>query len=404
MRYDRLFTRYGVEVEYMIADRKTLDILPIADKVIHAIAGQYLNEVICGRITYSNELALHVIELKTEEREPSLLGVEVPFQQHVQRINALLDAWGACLLPTAVHPWMDPHHEMRLWPHDSMTIYEKYHRIFDCRGHGWSNLQSAHLNLPFYGDEEFSRLHSAIRALLPIMPALAASSPILEGRLTGTLDTRLEIYRQNQARIPEIVGRVVPEAVHSCEEYQQKILDPMYTRIRPHDPEGILQYEWLNSRGAIARFERSTIEIRILDVQECPLADIAIATAIVEVLKKLVRGDLGTWEQIRDFPLDPLADIFLRVMRLGEQAVITENDYLALFGVRGPKSARALWETLLSLCELGPYAEPLQLILQHGSLASRIMRSCQESMNRSTLRSVYARLADCLAQGEMFFP
>ena len=36
----------------------------------------------------------------------------------------------------------------------------------------------------------------------------------------------------------------------------------------------------MNSRGAIARFDRNAIEIRVIDVQECPKADLAIAIFI----------------------------------------------------------------------------------------------------------------------------
>ena len=45
---------------------------------------------------------------------------------------------------------------------------------------------------------------------------------------------------------------------------------------------------WVNSRGATARFDRGTIEIRLLDIQECPAADLAIITLIIQVLKWLV--------------------------------------------------------------------------------------------------------------------
>ena len=44
----------------------------------------------------------------------------------------------------------------------------------------------------------------------------------------------------------------------------------MYRAIDPLDTEGILQEEWLNSRAAIARFDRGAIEIRCMDTQECP--------------------------------------------------------------------------------------------------------------------------------------
>ena len=50
----------------------------------------------------------------------------------------------------------------------------------------------------------------------------------------------------------------------------------MYDDIAPLDPDAVLQHEWLNARGAIARFDRNTIELRVLDVQECPRADLAI--------------------------------------------------------------------------------------------------------------------------------
>ena len=39
----------------------------------------------------------------------------------------------------------------------------------------------------------------------------------------------------------------------------------MYRQIAPLDPDHVVQYEWLNSRGAIARFDRNAIEIRVID-------------------------------------------------------------------------------------------------------------------------------------------
>ena len=43
-----------------------------------------------------------------------------------------------------------------------------------------------------------------------------------------------------------------------------------------YDTKKILDHHFLNSRGAIARFDRNAIEIRLVDIQECPKADIAI--------------------------------------------------------------------------------------------------------------------------------
>ena len=56
---------FGVELEYMIVDARSLDVLPVTDRVLYAVAGEYLSEFELGSISWSNELALHLIELKT---------------------------------------------------------------------------------------------------------------------------------------------------------------------------------------------------------------------------------------------------------------------------------------------------------------------------------------------------
>ena len=263
-----LFQGYGVELEYMLVDEQNLAINPISDSVLQAIAGEIASEVEVGDIAWSNELVLHVIELKTNGPSSTLTNLSNSFQQSINKINTILQKYHAKLLPTGAHPFMHPDTETRLWPHGNGDIYQAYNEIFDCRGHGWSNLQSTHLNLPFHGDDEFVRLHAAIRLLMPIIPALTASTPILDGKLTGYLDTRLEYYRTNQENIPSITGLVIPETVISIADYHEKILQPMYMAIRDKDHRNILQEEWLNSRGAIARFDRNAIEIRIIDIQE----------------------------------------------------------------------------------------------------------------------------------------
>ena len=155
----------------------------------------YESEVELGKLRWSNELVLHVIELKTNGPAGELKDLSALFNHDIQHINALLLPYGAQLMPTGLHPWMNPHTQTVLWPHEYNAIYETYNSIFGCQGHGWSNIQSNHINLPFYDDGEFGRLHSAIRLVLPLVPALAASTPILDGRMNAVLDSRLEGVR-----------------------------------------------------------------------------------------------------------------------------------------------------------------------------------------------------------------
>jgi gamma-glutamyl:cysteine ligase YbdK (ATP-grasp superfamily) len=400
-----LFAGYGVELEYMLVDAESLSVLPVADRVLRAVAGETVSEAEVGELCWSNELVLHVIELKTNGPAASLAGLAPVFQEHLRRINGLLAPLGGRLMPSAMHPWMDPFCETRLWPHDDGAIYANYDRIFGCLGHGWANLQSGHLNLPFAGDEEFARLHAAVRLLLPILPALAASSPVMDGKLTGRLDNRLEVYRLNQQRVPSVTGRVIPEPVFSRADYEEKILWTIYRDIAPHDPEGILQYEWLNSRGAIARFDRDTIEIRLLDVQECPAADLAIAALIVAVLKALTAERWGSLAEQQGWEVAPLEAILLAAIRDGDEARIDHRRYLAAFGFAGERaSAGELWRSLAQ--RLLPPAEefrgPLAVILEQGPLARRLLRALGEAPSPGRIRDVYGELCACLEQGRLF--
>lgn len=406
-----LFAGTGVELEYMIVDAASLEVRPMSDELIRAMSGVIQSDVERGSFCWSNELVLHVIEFKTNGPAATLTGLARGFQAEVVEANRQLAAFGARLMPSAMHPWMDPHTQTRLWPHEYSPVYEAYNRIFGCQGHGWSNLQSMHLNFPFNGNAEFGALHAAIRALLPLLPALAASSPVMDGRVTGFLDNRLSVYRTNSARIPSITGRVIPEPCFTQTDYERDILHRMYRDIAPHDPEGILQDEFLNSRGAIARFDRGSIEIRVLDIQECPAADVAIAQIIKATLQSLVAERWEPLARIQSLPMEPLEQIFLASCRLGEVASIKDPNYLAVFGWPESRACTAadLWRWVLNdltqnaLLEADT-ADVLRVILDHGPLARRILRALGGDESRHRLSEVYQRLCVCLAEGRLFRP
>ena len=341
-----LFQGYGVELEYMIVDRTTLDVRSLADHLLRSSVGQPKLELQRADFAWSNELALHVLEMKTAGPSPTLKGLADGFQREISAASQYLAEVGARLLPTAMHPWMDPVRESRLWPHEQGPIYQAYDRIFDCRGHGWTNVQSVHLNLPFAGDIEFGRLHAAIRAVLPLLPALAASSPYVEGRAGEALDARLDYYCRNQKRVPAIAGLVIPERVWTRSGYRRKVLWPMYQEIAPLDPAGVLQEEWLNSRGAIARFERSAIEIRLLDIQETPRADCAILRLVDAVIRALLGEKWVEQEALRQLDEAVLGGVLQDCIRTADQAWVADPGLLRVFGFTGALRAGELWSRL----------------------------------------------------------
>lgn len=409
-----LFEVAGIELEYMIVDRETLDVRPIADELLTRAAGELTSDYEDGPITWSNELALHVIELKTTDPVRSLTGVGQQFQTSVQHLNEIAATFNAVLLPTGMHPWMDPMRELRLWPHDSAAIYEAFNRVFDCRGHGWANLQSMHINLPFANDEEFGRLHAAIRLLLPLLPGLACSSPIAEGRPTGFLDYRMEVYRHNSAKIPQVAGQIVPEPVFTEAAYHDQIFQAMFRAIAPHDPDGVLQKPFLNARGAIARFDRGSIEIRVIDTQEHPGADLAIAQSVIKILEALVAEKWTSLGEQQRIPTEPLAAIFRAALRDGERAMIEDPQYLQQWGLSAPVATiQDVWRHLRQqVSHTGSVPTPspddahLNVILEQGPLARRILTAIAKpsSGSREELLRVYRSLSDCLSHGHSFEP
>jgi gamma-glutamyl:cysteine ligase YbdK (ATP-grasp superfamily) len=394
----------------MIVDAETLDVAPVADELLAAVAGKATDTYENGDIAWNNELALHVVELNCNGPRASLAGLAEAFAANVALANEQLAGDGLRLMPSAMHPWMEPDRELVLWPHGTRIIYETFDRIFSCRGHGWANLQSAQLNLPFADDEEFGRLHAAIRFLLPILPGLAASSPLIDGVRNGILDNRLVAYRGNAARIPSIAGDIVPEPIFSIGEYHEKLLARLYRDLEPHDPDGVLRHEWVNARGAIARFERMSIEIRVLDVQEAPAVDVAYAGLIVAVLKLLCAEEWCDLRSLQAWPTEELGK-YLRITETqAETTEIGDRRYLRALGYRGSHSRLAeLWEHLIdAVSARGPLGRDegrvLEHYLRHGSLATRISRAVGPFPGRLKIKEVYEQLCEALATGTPFAP
>ncbi|HUX90537.1 MAG TPA: glutamate-cysteine ligase family protein [Gallionellaceae bacterium] len=400
------FTAYGIELEYMIVDRLTLSILPAADELLRRAAGEPVAEVGRGRFAWSNEMVLHLVELKNARPDPVLESLPGAFHNEIQAIERLLEPMGARLMPTAMHPWMDPRAETRLWTHDNALIYQSYDRIFNCKKHGQANLQSMHLNLPFADDAEFARLHAAVRLVLPIIPALAASSPIADGKARGYLDYRMEAYRTALQQVPSAIGRVIPDTVNSRAEYEDRILAPMYRDIAAFDADSVMQHEWLNARGAIPRFERNAIEIRVIDIQECPQADLAIAATVSAVVQALYDGKWSTLSIQQGMVTDALVNVLHACIRDADLAVIDDAGYLRLLGFPDRQcQAGELWRHLVettSLSSSEQWREPLQVILEGGPLARRILRAVGQDCSKTRLHEVYGELCECLAMGKMF--
>lgn len=403
-----LWAGYGIEIEWMIVDRESLDVRPVADALLAGVAGSAATEFEDGAITWTNELARHLIEAKSTGPVPALSGTHEDFAEAARKINARLAPQGMCLLPGPMHPWMRPEREFQVYPHGQRPIYELFDRVFNCQGHGWSNLQSQQINLPFAGDEEFGRLMAAVRALLPLLPALTAASPFAEGAAAAEPNHRLAVYATNCARVPSITAQVIPEPVFSIDAYHELVLAPITRDMTPYDPEGLLEAEWTNARGAITRFSRNCIEIRVMDTQESAAADLALAELVVAVARGLVEERWSAASAQRALPQQRLVHWYQQAAHHAERMRVDDRAYLALFGVDDAvASGRRVWERLIEhAAAAGALSEAAgrhcEHWLRHGSLATRLSAAVGPAVSRDTLTPVYRRLADCLQHNTAF--
>jgi hypothetical protein len=225
------------------------------------------------------------------------------------------------------------------------------------------------------------------------------------GRRASERDHRLAVYATHMSSVPETIGAIVPEPSDSRAAYERDVLAPMYAAIAPQDPEGILRHEWLNSRGAIARFDRNAIEIRLADTQECVQADIAVAHAMCAVVRMLYEERLSSAREQRDVPTHVLAALLADATRRAEDAV-ADGAFLRAMGIRDTASCtlRDVWRRVLDRVNGGDswWHAVIDGILDRGTLATRILAATGPLSARQRLEEIYRELAACLEEGRVF--
>ena len=198
----------GTEHEYSLSDIDYRP-LPINDRIIQQINGSIVNEFPFGPVNLSKELQKHVIEIVPAVPAKDVVELEGMVYSGLQKLQAQLGP-GIKMLGMGMHPLLELS-QTEVWDHEDREIYEVYDRLFGIRQHGWLNIQALQMNLPFRNDDELVSIYNRIRALVPFLVAVSASSPYVEGKATGKIDNRLIYYRENQRKLPIIGHGIIPE-------------------------------------------------------------------------------------------------------------------------------------------------------------------------------------------------
>jgi hypothetical protein len=270
----------GTEHEFSINDRQ-FNPLPVSDQLLKTICGRYESEILFGETKLGKELQKTVLELIPRSPSENIAGLEAQLVQGIGKFYHIFrDRYS--LLGLGMHPLADPA-GIPVWDHDEGEYYETYDRLFNIRQHGWLNIQALQINLAYKNERDLVSLHNRLRCLLPYLVAITASSPMVEGKLTGSCDNRLLFYQENQKEIPNICNRIIPEKIRSVADYQAR-QEEMYRELRSQDAD-ILCEEWVNSSGLIIRFSRKCLEIKALDEQESVRSDMAVCAFVRSLLR-----------------------------------------------------------------------------------------------------------------------
>lgn len=270
----------GTEHEYSINDNR-FNALPISDRIIKTICGRTESEILFGDVKLSKELQKTVLEIIPRVPADDLFSLEDQLMKGIRKFYHIFrDRYW--LLGLGMHPTLTLD-RTAVWDHDEGEYYDVYHRLFNIHQHGWLNIQALQINLSYMHEKDLVATYNRLRSLLPYLIAVTASSPMVEGHLTGTADNRLIYYRENQKEIPRICNRIVPEKIHSIADYRA-IQDDVFGELRSRGAD-ILCEEWVNSSGLIVRFSRTCLEIKALDEQECIRSDMAVCAFVRALLR-----------------------------------------------------------------------------------------------------------------------
>ena len=265
----------GLEEEFALLDPVELGLVSRFDEFKQAAASDLvLTESIAGELISSE------IEIRSGRGEDLAAALSAQRDRR-RRLFALATELGIALGATGTHPWSD-------YREQHIIDTEHYRRVEDGLKYvAWrNNTFSLHVHVGVRGAERAVLVCDRLRPVLPLLLAISASSPFLDGRDSGLHSARTQIFTRSFPRcgVPDAfgswdafsdyVGFLV--ATRSIVEYTQ-----VWWSIRPHPAFG-------------------TVEVRICDAQPTASESEALAALIVACVMQAARDvDAGQ-------PHDPL--------------------------------------------------------------------------------------------------
>ncbi len=281
----------GLEEEFALLDEGDLGLVPRFEELkATGAADPVLAESIAGELIRSE------IEIRSG-RGDDLAAATVAQRDRRRRLFALAAEHGIALGATGTHPWSD-------YREQKIIETDHYHRVEEGLKYvAWrNNTFSLHVHVGIHGPDRAVLVCDRLRPVLPLLLAISADSPFLDGRDSGLHSARSQIFTKSFPRCG------VPDAFGSWLSFAQYIEFLIRTR-------SIVEYTqvWWSIRP---HFSFGTVEVRICDAQATAAESEGLSALIVACVAQAAR-DVDVGVPFEDLPGRLIEENLWRAIRYG---------------------------------------------------------------------------------------
>jgi carboxylate-amine ligase len=254
----------GVEEEFALLDPSTLDLTPRFEQLRAAAQSEpLLREGVAGELISSE---IEVISGVGADLQDALARQ----RERRRLLFALAEREGVSLAATGTHPWAD-------YREQPIIDTEHYRRVEQGLKYvAWrNNTFSLHVHVGVRDIDRAVRAVDRLRPVLPLLLAISANSPFLDGRDSGLHSARTQSFTKSFPRCG------VPDAFGGWQAYRDYIEFLLKTN-------SIVEFTqvWWSVRP---HFSFGTVEVRICDAQASAPESEALASLMVACIAQAVR-------------------------------------------------------------------------------------------------------------------
>jgi glutamate---cysteine ligase / carboxylate-amine ligase len=282
----------GIEEEFAVLDPTTLDLAPRFEALrdAAAVSDPLLHDHITGELIASE---IEIISGRGDDVHDALRRQ----RDRRRRLFAHAAAHDTALGATGTHPWAD-------YRRQPIIDTEHYRRVAaGLQYAAWrNNTFSLHVHVGVRDIDRAVRICDRLRPVLPLLLAVSANSPYVDGRSAGLHSARTQIFTRNFPRCG------VPDVFGGWQSYRDYVAFLIKTR-------SIVEFTqvWWSIRP---HFSFGTVEVRICDAQATAGESDALSELIVACVAQAGR-DIDDGVPHTDEPARLIEENMWRAIRYG---------------------------------------------------------------------------------------